>query len=270
MDFDFNNYFESFQETLPHLLLAVVILFVGWRVVGWLTRKLTTVLQQREMDPAVSSFITSLLSILLKVLVIFSAAEMIGIETASFVAILAAASFAIGMAMQGSLSNFASGVMILIFKPFRVGDIIELSEMKGHVTEIQIFNTIIRTPKNETVIIPNSSVMSDKIVNHSAVGNVRVDIIFHMPYEEQFERVQGVVQEVLRSHTLVLEDPSPLVAIESYESHNINVGVFAFCRPDDYWKVYYELNNAIKVALGKHNVNVAYSEGIELGKIGDR
>jgi len=260
-------YFEKGLDFLPTLALALIFLIVGWRVISWIGRALGRFMDQRQMDEAVRPFLVSLFTILIKILLIVSVAEMVGIKTASFIAILAAAGFAIGMALQGSLGNFAAGVMILFFKPFRINDIIEVAGMKGKVTSIQIFNTILLTPKNETVIIPNSTAIGDKIINFSTAGNTRVDVYTHMPYDEDFSKVQEIIMEIVNGHTKILKTPAASVDIESYDSHNVQIGVFAFCKPEDYWTVFYDLTNAIKPALGKHDIKVAYREGMELGTI---
>ena len=265
---NFDYYLDRAVEFLPTLIAALLLLIIGWRIISWLGNVLQKFLQNKEMDDAIRPFLTSLFKILLKILLIFSAAEMVGFKTASFVAILAAAGFAVGMALQGSLGNFAAGVMILFFKPYRIDDIIEVAGAKGKVTSIQIFNTILVTPKNETVIIPNSTAIGDKIINYSTVGNTRVDLYTHMPYQEDFSKVHQIIMELVNKHPLILKDPAASVDIESYESHNLQIGVFVFCKPEDYWTVFYDLNNSIKPALGKNNIQVAYSEGIELGGIG--
>ncbi len=267
--FNLDRYLEMALDFAPQLLLALFVLVVGWRIVNWISRRLDHLLARREMDDAIRPFLVSLASILLKVLLLFSVAEMVGIKTASFIAIMAAAGFAIGMAMQGSLSNFAAGVMILFFKPYKIGDIIEVGDWKGKVSSIQIFNTIMVTPKNETVIVPNSTAIADKIINHSTIGNVRVDLYFHIPYEEDYHKVRDIVMGLADAHPKVLKDPRGSVDIEAYDTHNIQIGVFLFCAPDDYWTVFYEMNNVIKPALGQHGIKVAYSEGIELGSISD-
>jgi len=193
---------------------------------------------------------------------------MVGIKTTSFVAILAAAGFAIGMALQGSLGNFASGVLILLFRPYAVGDLIEVEGKKGWVQEIQIFNTIIKTVTNQNVIIPNSKLTSDTIINHSSNGFIRVDLSFAVPYEENFDHVeQAILNEAVKIEH-VLNDPSPSVGIDEFDSHNIKVGLYLHAKPEHYWNVFYDANLAIKQALGKNNIKMAYSEGIELGTIG--
>ena len=262
-------YINQALDFAPTLALAILVLIIGWRIIKWVGNMLDAFMQKRDMDEAIRPFLVSLVSILLKVLLLFSIAEMIGIKTASFIAIFAAAGFAIGMALQGSLGNFAAGVMILFFKPYKLGDIIEVADVKGKVTSIQIFNTILLTPKNETVIIPNSTAIGDKIINFSTAGNTRVDLYTHMPYEEDFSKVRKTIMELVDAHPKILKDPAASVDIEMYDSHNVQIGVFAFCKPDDYWTVFYDLNNSIKPALGKQGIKVAYSEGVELGKIAD-
>ena len=269
MNIDLERIVNYLVDQAPNILLALVTLIIGWRIIAWISKLIRKALEKRDSDPAVNSFLASLASVLLKVLLIFSVAGMVGIETTSFIAILAAAGFAVGMALQGSLSNFAAGVMILLFKPYKIDDIVEIGDVKAKVKDIQIFNTILQTVKNETVIIPNASAIDDKIINHSTVGNVRVDLYFHMPYEEQFNKVRSIVMDIVNNHPKILKEPKSSVDIESYESHNINVGVFVFCKPDDYWDVFYDLNNSIKPSLGQQGVKVAYSEGVELGAIGN-
>ena len=261
------EYINYAIDILPNILWAIVVLVIGFRVVKWIAKNFDHFMQKRQMDEAIRPFLVSMVKILLQILVVFAVAEMIGIKTASFIAILAAASFAIGMALQGSLGNFAAGVMILFFKPYRIGDIIEVAGMKGKVKSIQIFNTILVTPKNETVIVPNSTAIGDKIINFSTEGNTRVDLYFHIPYEQDFSLVRDIVMKIVKNHSLILDAPASSVDIEMYDSHNLQIGVFVFCKPDDYWTVFYDLNNAIKPALGQHGVKVAYSEGIELGQI---
>lgn len=263
------NYLDMAIEYSPKLLLAIIVILIGLRIIRWVTDRIEASLTSSEMEPAVRGFLLSMISILLKVLLFFSAAEIVGIKTASFLAILAAAGFALGMALQGSLGNFAAGVMIIFFKPYRIGDIIEVADMKGKVSDIQIFNTVLVTPKNETVIIPNATAIADKIINHSTIGNERVDVFFHIPYAQDFSQVKTIVHEYLQGHERILKDPEPRVSIEEYDSHNIKVGVFSFAHPDDYWKVFYDVSDAIKPLLGKHGIKVAYSEGVELGTISD-
>lgn len=263
------RYIELAIDFAPRLALALIVLLVGFYIISKIIKFVNAKLIASNFDQSLAPFLTSVLSVLLKVLLLFSVAEMVGIKTTSFVAILAAAGFAIGMALQGSLGNFASGVLLLLFRPYSVGDLIEIDGKKGWVKEIQIFNTIIKTVTNQNAIIPNSKLTSDTIINHSANGHVRVDLFFAIPYEENFDHVEKAVLQELKDVPHILTDPAASVGIEEFDSHNIKVGLFMNTDPAHYWDVYYDANLAIKRALGKNNIKMAYSEGIELGPIGN-
>ena len=270
MEFDMRKIMDYVMAAAPGVLKAIVVLIVGLWVISRIMKLLNQVMVKRNVDKDLVPFLTSLTSVLLKVLLIFSVAGMVGIETTSFVAMLAAAGFAIGMALQGSLGNFASGVLILLFKPYKTGDLVEIDGQKGWVQSIEIFNTTIKAATNQNIIIPNSKATSDIVINHSANGFIRVDLFFAMPYEEDFERVQAAISSDMKNIAGVMSDPAPDVDIESFESHNINIGVFLHCKPEDYWAVYYAANKQIKATLGQNDFKMAYSEGIELGTIGKK
>ncbi len=263
------RYVDLAIDFAPKLALALIVLIVGFYIIGKIIKFVNDKLIASNFDKSLAPFLTSVLSVLLKVLLLFSVAEMVGIKTTSFVALLAAAGFAIGMALQGSLGNFASGVLLLLFRPYVVGDLIEVDGQKGWVKEIQIFNTIVKTVTNQNAIIPNSKLTSDTIINHSSNGNIRVDLFFSIPYEEHFDHVEKAVLEELKNVPHILTDPAASLGIEEFESHNIKVGLFMNTDPAHYWDVYYAANLAIKRALGKNNIKMAYSEGIELGPIGN-
>jgi len=262
------RYIDLAIDFAPRLALALIVLIIGFYIISKVIKFVNDKLVSSNFDASLAPFLTSVLSVLLKVLLLFSVAEMVGIKTTSFVAILAAAGFAIGMALQGSLGNFASGVLILLFRPYAVGDLIEVDGKKGWVKEIQIFNTIIRTVTNQNAIIPNSKLTSDTIINHSSNGHVRVDLLFSIPYEENFDRVEQAILNEIADIDHILTDPPATVGIQEFDSHNIKVGLFMYTDPAHYWNVYYKANLAIKQALGKNNIKMAYSEGIELGPIG--
>ncbi len=252
----------------PKLALALLVLIVGFIIIGRIITFISKMMDRSKLDKDVQPFLKSLISVSLKVLLIFSVAGIVGIETTSFVAVLAAAGFAVGMALQGSLSNFASGVMILIFKPYKVGDLIEINEEVGHVKEIQIFNTIIETLDSVTVIIPNSMVVGDKIKNYTTVGSRRIDLNVYMPYEEDFPKVQSIIKDALKKTPNVLNSPEPFVGIETYDTHSLVLAVRPYAQTEYYWDVYFDAYKNVKAALHKHGIKVAYSEGVELGKIG--
>ncbi len=253
---------------VPKLALAIIILLIGF----WLVKKISKVfnfsLEKAKMAPEVVSFLSSLVSMALKIVVLLIAAQIIGFEMTSLVGIIAAMAFAVGMALQGSLGNFAAGIMIMVFKPYKVSDWVEISEKFGRVEGIQIFNTTIVTPGNKTHIIPNGQVVDGVITNYSTNGHIRLELNISMPYEESFTKVKAAISEALSDIPFVLKDPEPIIGIESYDSHNVIISIRPFITPDDYWDATFEINSKIKDAFYQRGIKMAYSEGVELGPIG--
>ncbi len=269
---DFNIYLEQFTDWAivftPKLLLAFVIFFVGFRIVKYLSRFIDAALSKAKVSPEISSFLGSILEIGMKFVVLLIAAGVVGFEVSSLVAVLAAAGFAVGLALQGFLGNFASGITIVFFKPYKVGDWVEISEKFGKVESIQIFNTTIVTPGQKTLIIPNGQVTDGIITNFSTKGQIRLELQVTMPYAESFPKVKPIILEALKPISQIIPYPEPEVGIEQYDSHNIVVAVRPFIKPDDYWEVTFEAYRLIKQAFNEHGIQVAYSEGVELGAIG--
>jgi small conductance mechanosensitive channel len=267
-----NSYIEQITNMIityaPQLGLAVIVLIIGLRVINRLSDIILGAMERSGVSKDIRPFLASMLSISLKILLLFSVAGIVGIETTSFVAVLAAAGFAVGMALQGSLSNFASGVMILIFRPYKAHDLVEIEDIMGHVEEIQIFNTIILTLDNRTVIVPNSVAIGGIITNLTTRQQLRIDLNITMPYEEDFDKVEAIILEALKNTPGVLEKPEPFVGIESFDSHNVVLAFRPYAKAEEYWDVYFEANRRVKKAMSEHGIQVAYSEGIELGKIG--
>ncbi len=255
-------------EYSPKIIGAIAIFIIGMWIINQITAFVAKTLDRSDLSQDIKPFILSLVGVGLKVLLILSVAGIIGIETTSFVAVLAAAGFAIGMALQGSLGHFAAGIMILIFKPYKVGDLIEAQDNLGFVKEIQIINTIIQTFDDKTVIIPNGMAVGDIITNLSSVGHLRINLNAYMPYEEDYPKVEAIILKALEETPKVLTNPAPFVGIEEFESHSIRLSVWPYAKTEDYWDVYYDAYKNVKMALGKNNIRVSYSEGIELGKIG--
>ena len=254
---------------VPSLLLAIAVLVIGF----WIIKKVSLIarksLERANFNGDITPFLLSMLEIGLKVLVLLSVAGIVGIETASLVAVLAAAGFAVGLALQGSLGNFAAGIIILIFKPYKVGDWIEVKDKFGKVEEIQIFNTIIGTPGLKTLIIPNGQVIDEVVTNFSNKEFIRIELNVTMPYEESFPKVKEVILDVLNNTPKVVQNPAPEVGIESFDSHNIVLAVRPYVMPDDYWEVRFDAYARIKNAFSAHSIRVAYSEGVEIGAIGN-
>ena len=268
-----NDYTASIIEMIisyaPSLVMAIAVLIVGFWIVNKINAFVSKALSKMSFSPEIVSFLGSLVSVALKVMVVFTVAEIVGVETTSFVAVLAAAGFAVGLALQGSLGNFAAGIIILLFKPYRVGDWVSIQDKFGKVTEIQIFNTIVETPGQNRLIIPNGQVIDDIVTNFSAKGFVRLELDISMPYSESFPRVKQIIFDALSTVDKVLENPMIEVGITNFDSHNIIVSVRPYCLPDDFWDVKFASYAAIKKAFHEEGIQVAYSEGVELGKIGD-
>ena len=259
---------EMVIEYAPKLGLALVLLFIGLRVCNWIARIAGKAMETAGISHNIVPFLRSLVGISLKVLLIFSVASLVGIDTASFLAVLAAAGFAVGLALQGSLSNFAAGIIILIFRPYKVGDWVEILDKFGKVEQIQIFNTIITTPGMKTLVIPNGQVVENVVTNFSQKGMIRLEVSVTMPYNESFPRVQEIIKGALETIPMVLKQPAPEVGIETFDTHNILLTVRPYVNPDDYWEATFEVHRAIKQAFHENKVNVAYSEGVEMGSIG--
>lgn len=254
---------------VPKILMALAILFVGFFIVKKVMIVLRKGLEKSSLDYEITEFLGSLLETLMKIAVILFAVSMLGIEMTAIIGLLAAAGFAVGMALQGFLGNFASGLTILFLKPYKVGDWVKVSDHFGKCTSIQIFNTTLVTPNDKTLIIPNGQVTDNIITNFSTEGNIRLELNVTMPYEESFPKVKEVIEEALSQSTYVLKDRKASIGIEVYESHNIVVAVRPYINPDDYWDATFEVYGLIKKAFNKHNIRAAYSEGVELGPIGN-
>ncbi|NET32032.1 MAG: mechanosensitive ion channel [Cyanothece sp. SIO1E1] len=260
---------EMVMDYAPKVGLAILMLIIGLKIINRIAKLAVKAMAKAGLNENILPFISSLVGISLKLLLIFSVAGVVGIDTASFVAVLAAAGFAVGLALQGSLSNFAAGILILIFKPYKVGDWIDVQEKFGKVEEVQIFNTIIVTPGQKTLIIPNGQVVESVVTNYSKKGYTRLELNVTMPYAESFPRVKEIIKEELRQAPLVIQDMEPEIGIETYDSHNIVLAVRPFVRPDDFWEVTFDVHERIKAAFNRNGIQVAYSEGVEMGKIGE-
>lgn len=225
----------------PKLVGAIVALVFGLYVAGLISRAIDKAMTKKEVDPSLRPFLKSLISNLLKVLVVVSVLGMVGIEMTSFIAILGAAGLAVGMALSGTLQNFAGGVMILIFKPFKVGDFIEAQGYAGTVNEIQIFNTILKTPDNKTIIIPNGGLSTSSMVNYSTEETRRVDWVFGIAYGDDIDKAKQVLKDLLDNNPLVLKDPAFFAEVGELADSSVNFTVRAWVKSTDYWAVYFDM-----------------------------
>lgn len=270
------EFWSFIQEKLPDdlktfagkIVGAIIVLIIGLWMIKRIVKVVDRLMERSHFNPQLKPFFRSMVNIGLRLLLIFTVVSIAGIDVSSFVAILAAAGFAIGIALQGSLENFAAGVLILLFRPYKVGDLISLHDQMGHVEEIQLFNTLIRTLDNKQVIIPNGMANGEIITNYSTKPHIRVDIDITMPYAESFPKVEEVILQSVSQVAGVLDTPTPTVGIVTFDSHSIVLSVRPYATPESYWDVYFGVTRALKAAFSEAGIRVAYSEGIELGEIG--
>lgn len=254
---------------LPKVLLALAILIIGLWVAKRLSKVVRYSLSKSNMGQEVEDFLGSIVDLLLKLAVILAAVATVGVEVSAIFGVLAAASFAVGLALQGFLGNFASGLTIIFFKPYRVGDWVVLADTFGKVQKIEIFSSELLTPGEKTVTIPNGQITDNIITNYSTRGRIRLELTVSMPYSESYEKVQSLIRSAVTSVDNVMTDPAPLIGIDTYDSHNIQVSVRPCTHPDNFWQVSYDCYAAIKKAYSEAGIAMAYSEGVELGTIGD-
>jgi len=250
------------------ILAAIVIWIVGSWVIKKIMGVTSKMMMKKEYDESLQKFLLNLVSWTLKILLIVVILSKLGIETTSFAAILAAAGLAIGMALQGSLANFAGGVLMMIFKPIKIGDLIEAQGEIGVVKEIEIFTTKIVTPDNKLVIIPNGTLSNGNITNYTAEGKIRLDLTFGVAYDADIKQTKDVLLNVISSNDKVLKDPAPMVAVSELADSSVNFAVRPWATPENYWDVYFETTEAVKVALDKAGIEIPYPHAVEIQKEG--
>lgn len=242
------------------LIKAFLVFIIGRLLINLVNRLVKRVLLKRDIDPSVKTFVGSLVNVVLTVLLIISVVGALGVQTTSFAALLASAGVAIGMALSGNLANFAGGLIILLFKPFKVGDYVEAQGTGGTVKEIQIFHTILATPDNKTVYIPNGSLSSGTVTNFSRQSTRRVDWTFGVDYGEDYTRVRQVVESVLARDSRILADPAPFIALSALADSSVNIVVRAWVESADYWDVYFDINRAVYETFNAQGINFPFPQ----------
>ena len=261
------TYIRELAETyLPKIALAILTVIVGWWLIGRINHGFKKLLTRKKVDISLVPFLCSMTNATLKVLLFVSVASMVGIETTSFVAVLGAASLAVGFALQGSLANFAGGVLILLFKPFKVGDLIESDGVLGVVQSITVLNTILATPADNTAILPNGQVANNKVLNYTKENSRRVDLTVGIGYDEDIEKAKKVLVEALKNVPNVLESPAPFVGVLGFGDSSVDLVVRPYAKSAEYWNVYFAANEAIKKALDDNNIEIPYPHQVEIRK----
>ncbi len=239
---------------------ALVVLIVGMWLAKMVKKGIVKLMQKRKVDPTLVSFATSLLYVALQVFVVIAALAKLDINTTSFIAILGAAGLAIGLALQGSLSNFAAGVLMIIFKPIKVGDFVEAGGVMGGVREISIFTTILNTPDNKKVIVPNAKVMGDNITNFNANGIRRVDLVAGISYGDDIDKAKSVLEGILTADERILNDPEPTVAVVEMADSSVNFVVRPWVDGADYWGVYFDTTETIKKRFDEEGITIPFPQ----------
>ncbi|MBT8297616.1 MAG: mechanosensitive ion channel [Maribacter sp.] len=262
----FNYGIELAKEFGPKLLTAILIYIVGSWVIKRIVRATRKMMAKSKYDESLQRFLLNLISWMLRIFLILLVISQLGVDVTTFAAVIAAAGLAVGLALQGSLSNFAGGVLIMIFKPYRIGDLIDAQGELGVVKEIEIFTTKLITPGNKLAIIPNGAMANGNIVNYTAEGVIRVDTMIGVGYSEDIKKTKEVLMEVLTSNTLVLQDPAPSVNVSELADSSVNFAVRPFCKPEHYWDVYFGTLENCKLALDKAGIEIPYPHRVEIRK----
>ncbi|WP_020676341.1 mechanosensitive ion channel family protein [Geopsychrobacter electrodiphilus] len=248
------------QEYALPLFWALLILFVGRLVARGFTSMIRRAMARAKIDETLISFTTHVTYIAMLAFVFIAALGKLGVETTSFAAVLAAAGLAIGLSLQGSLSNFASGVILILFRPFKAGDFVEAGGVAGAIEEIQIFSTKIRSPDNKQIIVPNGQITSSTIVNYSAKETRRIDLVIGVSYKDDLKKVRTVLQEILANEQRVLVDPAPVIGLLELGDSSVNFAVRPWVSTGDYWPVRFDLLETIKLRFDAEGISIPFPQ----------
>jgi small conductance mechanosensitive channel len=242
------------------VLLAIITLLVGWWLIRKFTRMMKKIFEVREFEPTLQKFLLNLVSAIFKVLLIISVVSMVGVQMTSFIALLGAAGLAFGLALSGTLQNFAGGVMLLILKPFRVGDYIEAQGHAGTVMEIQIFHTMLNTPDKKRIVIPNGGLSNGSIINYSAEPTRRVEWIFGISYTDNIDKARDIIMECLEADSRILRDPQPMVAVKNLGESSVDLVTRVWVETPAFWNVFFEMNEKVKKEFDKKGISIPFPQ----------
>ena len=242
------------------ILIATLVFIVGRFLISMLNRFVGRLMDRRKVDISIKTFVKSLVNILLTILLIISVVGALGVETTSFAALLASAGVAVGMALSGNLQNFAGGLIVLLFKPYKVGDWIESQGVSGTVKEIQIFHTILTTGDNKVIYIPNGALSSGTVTNYSREDTRRVDWVIGVEYGENYDKVEETVRRIIAEDKRILADPAPFVALHALDASSVNVVIRVWVKSGDYWGVYFDMNKTIYSVFNKEGIGFPFPQ----------
>jgi small conductance mechanosensitive channel len=243
-----------------NIVFAIAIFIVGRIISKAIVKLLKRILQKTEMDKILINFISSIVNSALLLFIIIAALDQLGVDTTSLIALLGAAGLAIGLALQNSLQNFASGVMLIIFRPFKTGDFVDAGGTSGVVESITIFNTVMRTGDNCEVIVPNGAIYNGNIVNYSTRATRRIDMIFGIGYEDDIKKAKEIMHEIIDNDVRILKEPEPLIAVAELADSSVNFNVRPWVKTADYWSVKFDLTEKIKIAFDENGISIPYPQ----------
>ncbi len=253
-----------------NLIIAILIFYIGRFVVRLAVRGMTKVMDRQQVDQTLQKFVGNLVSMALMIVVIIAAIGALGIQTTSFIAIFGAAGLAVGLALQGSLSNFAAGVLIVLFRPYKVGDYVEAAGIAGSVEEVQILTTVLKTPDNKKIIVPNSQIMDSIITNYSANDTRRVDLTIGVSYSDDLDKVHATLRELVNADERILKDPECLIAVQALADSSVNFVVRPWVASGDYWGVYFDLTEAVKKRFDDEGISFPFpQQDVHIYKVDD-
>lgn len=247
-------------STGKQIIAALIIFLVGRLLISLVNKLVAKLLSRRHVDAGVQSFVKSFVNILLTILLIVAIISKLGVDTTSFAALLASAGVAVGMALSGNLQNFAGGLIILLFRPFKVGDFIECQGVSGAVKEIQIFHTILTSPDNKVIYVPNGGLSSGNIINYSREATRRVDWTFTFEYGEDYNKVESVINRLIAADERILNTPEPFVNLIALADSSVNVVVRVWVKSEDYWDVFFSMNKAVYTTFNKEGINFPFPQ----------
>lgn len=264
LGFDWNELLVLVQtkgvDFAINLAIAIAIFYVGKFVVTLIVRGIRKAMQAQQVDKTLETFVCNLIRMVLLVIVIIAAIGQLGIQTTSFIAIFGAAGLAVGLALQGSLSNFAAGVLIVLFRPYKVGDFIEGAGIAGVVEQVQILTTILRTGDNKQIIVPNGQIMNSIITNYSAKETRRVDMVVGVSYDDDLDKVRATLQELIDAEDRILDDPAPTIAVSELADSSVNFVVRPWVNSADYWGVMFDMTEAIKKRFDQEGISFPFPQ----------
>ncbi|MEN8225686.1 MAG: mechanosensitive ion channel domain-containing protein [Bacteroidota bacterium] len=244
----------------PKVIGAIVVLIIGLWVIKLITGGFVRMMKKKDTDPSLRGFLKSIVSVLLKIMLFISVMGMVGVEATSFIAILGAAGLAVGLALQGTLQNFAGGVIILLFKPYKSGDFIDGAGHMGTVKEIKIFTTILNTPDNKTIIIPNAQLSNSSLTNFSTLPERRVDFTFGIGYGDDFDKAKSVLLALINADERILKDPEPFIALSELADSSVNIVVRVWAKGADYWGIFFDMNEKVYKTFSQEGLNIPFPQ----------